>query len=280
MRMKTIKHYIISYPLAIFGSLLVVLFSFCIIFNIVKINLVTLVNELTKAMFSFELLSIFSSFPPYFLKILTITLIFSGFMIFSRRHYSHKIYHEDNNYYNSDPFFFFYIARIFGFQKINPVNIPIWIQAKIILRTNLKFIEQILDNNNEEGKVVKYNIVPNSNIKEFNFIIEDTYKIRNDDLSQKKLQFPTVKVQRGHFSSGYHLYNEWLIEQCSKEIDNIITRGGNRINFFCSTNPKHTFLIFNNLLPRLERESNITIYVYQSEHKDGHFVYDEPHKIY
>ena len=201
-------------------------------------------------------------------------------MIFSRRHYSHKIYHEDNNYYNSDPFFFFYIAGIFGFQKINPVNIPIWIQAKIILRTNLKFIEQILDNNNEEGKDVKYNIVPNSNIKEFNFIIEDTYKIRNDDLSQKKLQFPTVKVQRGHFSSGYHLYNEWLIEQCSKEIDNIITRGGNRINFFCSTNPKHTFLIFNNLLPRLERESNITIYVYQSEHKDGHFVYDEPHKIY
>lgn len=278
--MKKIKHYIISYPLAIFGSILIVLTSFCIIFNIGNINLVSILNEWAKAKFHFTLLSLFSSFPPYFLKTLTIILIFFGFMTFSRKHYSHKIYHENDHYYDSDPFFIFYVARVFGFKKINPVNIPIWIQAKIILKTNFQFIEKNLDNNNEEGKVVKFNIVNSSNTKEFNFIIEDTYKIRNDDLPQEKIKLPTVKVQRGHFSSGYHLYNEWLIEQCSKEIDNIITHGGKRMNFFCSTNPKHTFAIFDNLLARIVRETDIKIYIYQPTQTDSNFIYNDPHQIY
>ena len=278
--MKKIKYYIISYPLAILGTISMVLISFLYIFNIGGINLYAISNGWIKANLHSDLSTIFPNILPYILKTIIVIIIFIIFMIFTRKHYSNKIYHENDKYYDSDPFLFFYIARMFGFKKINPVNIPIWIQAKLILKTNFEFTEQKLDIHDEEGKIEKFNITNKRALAEYNLIIEDTYLMKIDAIPTEKIKLPTIKIQRGYFSSGYHIYNQWLIEQCSKEIDKIITQGATRINFFCSTNPKHTFSIFDNLLARLNRESDISIYIYQPENIHNNFVYNEPHQIY
>lgn len=278
--MKKIKYYIISYPLAILGSMLIVLISFCYIFNIGNIDLYAISNGWIKANLHSNLSTVLGNTSPYILKPIIVIVIFIIFMTFTRKHYSNKIYHENDNYYDSDPFLFLYVARIFGFKKINPVNIPIWIQAKIILKTNFEFTEKKLDIHDDEGKVKKINITNNLAFTEYNLIIEDTYLVKIDAIPTEKIKFPTIKIQRGYFTSGYHVYNQWLIEQCSKEIDKIITQGATRINFFCSTNPKHTFSIFGNLLARLERESDIRIYIYQPKNIHNHFIYNEPHQIH
>ncbi|MBZ1523897.1 hypothetical protein J3336_10710, partial [Leuconostoc mesenteroides] len=86
--MKKIKYYIISYPLAILGTISMVLISFLYIFNIGGINLYAISNGWIKANLHSDLSTIFPNILPYILKTIIVIIIFIIFMIFTRKHYS------------------------------------------------------------------------------------------------------------------------------------------------------------------------------------------------
>lgn len=279
MKKHPIRYYIKNYSLIVLGfpMLTVALVTFTSIAT--KYNVYKLLSSLTKRITDFQLPNSFISINKYVLSVILYLVLLGLFICFLRKHYSDSTFHDDSNYYDDDPFFIFYIARLCGFKKINPINIPIWIQIKLVLKTNFKFDFKEYSNTEEKGDIKKFNFRKNIHQDEFNVILEDTYPISLEMISREKNNLPSVKIRRGHFKSGSHLYNKWFVEQFSQTIDSLIRQNPRRLNFYCSTNPTHTYDIFKNLLDRMSRQSNISIYVYQPREQNNQFFYNEGHKI-
>lgn len=279
MKKHPIRYYIKNYSPIVLGFPILTVALVTITSIATKYNIYSLLNALTKRIANFPLPNNFILINKYMLSVILYLILLALFISFLRKHYSDSTFHDDSNYYDDDPFFIFYIARLCGFKKINPVNIPIWIQIKLVLKTNFKFVFEEYNITDEKGDIKKINFRKGIHQDEFNVILEDTYSISTEMISKEKNNLPSIKIQRGHFISGYHLYNKWFVEQFSQIMDNLIRQNPRRLNFYCSTNPKHTYVIFKNLLDRMPRQSNISIYVYQPQEQNNQFFYNEGQKV-
>lgn len=279
MKKHPIKYYIKNYSPIVLGFPTLTIFSFIFIANATKFNVYRLLSVLIERITGFQLPNNIILTNKYVLSVIFCSVLFAVFVYSLRKCYSDSIFHDDSNYYDDDPFFIFYIAQLCGFKKINPINIPIWIQIKLVLKTNFKFDFREYNNTDEKGEIKKFNFRKDIHQDEFNVILEDTYPISAEMISKENNNLPSVKIRRGHFKPGSHLYNKWFVEQFSQNIDSLIRQNPRRLNFYCSTNPAHTYDIFKNLLDRMSRQSNISIYVYQPQEQNNQFFYNEGHKI-
>jgi hypothetical protein len=258
----------------LFAPVLVVVFSFCFDLNsIIPPNL-----DVSGLFFG----KVFSAALTYgspasglFLALLI------GYYIYKSN--NKKIFNLKGIYISKE--FVFKIASYVGYQECNLVNMPIYIQYRLLIsRVFTKFT--IASFNIEENDF--HCIVPQieifsspTELDTIILILEDTYEIKNNQIedqiskisSNKSIQ---IKVSR---------YSGTKIRKSDLSFVNAIRQviaqyaTNTTIHIFATTNPQNNMRIFEQCFASLERDTIKKIYVYEQS-KEGARIFDKKYCVF
>ena len=181
--------------------------------------------------------------------------------------------------------FVFKIASYVGYQECNLVNMPIYIQYRLLIsRVFTKFT--IASFNIEEND--SHCIVPQieifsspTELDTMILILEDTYEIKNNQIedqiskisSNKRIQ---IKISR---------YSGTKIREYDLRFVNVIRTvvaqyaPNTTLHIFATTNPKNNLGIFEQCFASLERDTIKQIYVYE-QNKGGERIFDKKYRVF
>lgn len=181
--------------------------------------------------------------------------------------------------------FVFKIASYVGYQECNLVNMPIYIQYRLLIsRVFTKFT--IASFNIEEND--SHCIVPQieifsspTELDTMILILEDTYEIKNNQIedqiskisSNKRIQ---IKISR---------YSGTKIREYDLRFVNVIRTvvaqyaPNTTLHIFATTNSKNNLGIFEQCFASLERDTIKQIYVYE-QNKGGERIFDKKYRVF
>lgn len=181
--------------------------------------------------------------------------------------------------------FVFKIASYVGYQECNLVNMPIYIQYRLLIRrvfTKFTIASFNIEENDSPCIVPQIEIFSSpTELDTMILILEDTYEIKNNQIedqiskisSNKRIQ---IKISR---------YSGTKIRKCDLSFVNAIRQviahyaTNTTIHIFATTNPKNNMRIFEQCFASLERDTIKKIYVYDQS-KDGERIFDKKYSVF
>ena len=195
-----------------------------------------------------------------------------------RKSNKEKVFNR-KNFYHSKPYcWYWFCSKILGYEKCNLILVPIYTQFKLILRGTFEeypFDEGIFPKTKCKIKVKK--IIKNTDKKNVNLIIEDTYKIELKQIPIKLIKNNTIIIQRVANRIGERVYSEKLIEKVIEEVRNL--EENITLNIFATTNPRHTYEIARKAIALGERSNIKHVNVFQQESYGERNFSDKTYKI-
>lgn len=193
-----------------------------------------------------------------------------------RKSNKEKTFNTGDNY-GEYPYFIYYIAsKILGYGFITLVRVPIYLQFRLVIQE--LFDNFKVDENTREISqpvtVTKKNMEQNFN--EINLILNDTYKILEEQIPLSKRHLPTITVTNGSELNGVRNYNIQFIEEIRKQT-NEISRSYSSINVFATTNTKHNVAIIESCFKNAGRTGFKKLNVFQYDSKNE--SYDESYPV-
>ena len=187
-----------------------------------------------------------------------------------------KVFNTGDNY-GEYPYFLYYIAsKILGYGFITLVRVPIYLQFRLVIQDLFDNVK--VDENTREVSqsaiVIKKNMEQNFN--EINLILNDTYKISEEQIPLSKRNLPTIIVTNGTELNGIRNYNTQFIDEIRKQT-NEISRNYSSINVFATTNTKHNRAIIESCFKNAGRTGFKKLIVFQYDSKNE--SYEESYPI-
>ena len=172
--------------------------------------------------------------------------------------------------YHDYPYaWYVFCAKILGIKKCDLVLVPIHMQFKMAI--NGTFEEYPLDSNDytiveNEADCAVYRDNLTAEIKEINFILEDTYAIEQQQIPASKRELPTVRISRNAGKRNGRHYSSKFIEATVDAVrefnQNIV------VNIYATTNPMNTLHIARNAFASADRGNIKHLYVYQQSNRE------------
>lgn len=112
--------------------------------------------------------------------------------------------------------------------------------------------------------------------EEINFLLVDTYEIKNNQIPRSKRKFPTVIIENGKEFDGHRIYNPEFVKTI-REQTVLYSAEYRRINIFATTNTNHNKSIIINCFKNADRTGFTSISVFQST--KGIFNFNKCYKV-
>lgn len=189
-----------------------------------------------------------------------------------------KVFNHLRNVYHDYPYWWYWFcAKILGYNSCNLILVPIHMQYKLVLNSVFKIYEPGAYPRIEDDEIVIRETKGTScNTSAVNLVFIDTYLIQRSQLSDVVKEFKTIYIQRYNGDN-----NRYQSEKFVNEINNVVRKlpsSVEQVNIFSTTNPWHTYQIASNVFTTGDRNNIQRIVVYQQE-KDGNRIFGKKGKI-
>lgn len=273
-KMKKIKANILPITQLLILIILVIL---PFIFNFANCFSNMLWEEINLDNWMFQIFSIIgNSLNDFFKNILfgLILALFYMFIILNNWNKEKTLNHS--NVYNDYPYFWYWVcSKILKYKKCNLINVPIFMQFKLIL--NNTFLEYPFDENvfpeknNDEIFIEKDDAF--DGCSEINLILEDTYLIDDNQIPQNQMETKTIRIRRNNGVDFNRYYSPAFIEKIVNVVRDL--PDGVKINIFATTNPKNTMYIAKNAFNMADRGNVNNLIVFQQSNSSNNRVFLE-----
>jgi len=194
-------------------------------------------------------------------------LVFSLiYLIFIRKINSNKLFNSGNIYYDISNIYFWIATNILGYKKISLKFVPVAFQFKILL--NDLFEDISAENHPEINKQVNIsekNLNINSDV--INFILSDTYEIKDDLIPGNISILPTIFIDNYINAQGQRIFNQNFINEIKKMVDKY-SQEYSKVNIFATTNTMHNKEIINYCFKNAGRIGFKEIYVFKQSNRE------------
>lgn len=239
---------------------LVGILSILICVFLLKINPEELIISIIKGHFDVEIQKL-PKVNNIMLYIIIYLLIFG--MIYKglvSKNKDREFHSKGIGYINGDYKFVSFLGRIFGYKKINIINVALWMQFKFCRSSYWDVSYDKLEPSND---AIMHEFIKGTHADtEVNLILEDTYAVREKLPVDWQLRDSYI-ISRDN-EKGYRSYNEKFIKEVTKDINTIYTKEYLRMNIYGSLNPQHLDEIVKQNFNLSTRRRELEIYVYQS----------------
>jgi hypothetical protein len=185
------------------------------------------------------------------------------------------LFNRENVYHDYPYVWYFICAKALGIKKCNLVNVPIYMQFKLVVhRTFDEFPLDDLDYpemENQKIVIEYYNKDKSKNCAEYNMLLEDTYPISTAQLPHEKQALFTIRISRNDGRTVCRHFSQQFINSVINE-----TRGlpsGVTLNVYATTNPKNTLNIARRVFTMADRGNVSHVLVFQ-QRRDGERLFE------
>ena len=185
-----------------------------------------------------------------------------------RKFNKEKIFNTKNVYHNYPYLWYWFCAKVLGYETCNLKLVPPYLQFKLVL--NDTFPKYSVEENDdypviedEEIEIKKANFEQVSN--EVNLVLADTYSIDNQQLPSIKRRLSTITINRVRPDVSRY-YSPQFIAKIVDEVRNL-PRNVTDVNVFPTTNPKHALKIARDVFKLAERGNIEKLVVFPQDNK-------------
>lgn len=185
-----------------------------------------------------------------------------------RKFNKEKIFNTKNVYHNYPYLWYWFCAKVLGYETCNLKLVPPYLQFKLVL--NDTFPKYSVEENDdypviedEEIEIKKANFEQVSN--EVNLVLADTYPIENQQLPSIKRRLSTITINRVR-PDVFRYYSPQFIAKIVDEVRNL-PRNVTDVNVFPTTNPKHALKIARDVFKLAERGNIEKLVVFPQDNK-------------
>ena len=188
--------------------------------------------------------------------------------------FKEKTFNNSGNLYYDFPYLVFYVAgKILNYKKIDLVQVPVWLQYKIVIDNTFNHIDYGvgLKKIEDEHVVETKNNFDETSIKEINLILSDTFEVKFESIPIDKHDLPTITIKRNIEGDKERKYSPEFINK----VRNIVVEYNDScevINIYSYTNTQHNFLIAKDCFKTGYRNLLKKINIYQPDKKTFTFV--------
>jgi len=184
-------------------------------------------------------------------------------------------------YQNYPYLWYWFCAKILGIKKCNLVKVPIYIQFMLIIRGTfdeypLNENDYPIIDNEPDCRVIKTNTESDS--KEINLILEDTFLVSERLIPRNKRSCITIKISRNDGEDKGRHFSEQFIATTINTIRSI--NRIQRLNIYATTNPMNTKHLASRVFALGDRGNIEHLYVFQQDDKGLRSFKPKGHKIY
>lgn len=196
-----------------------------------------------------------------------IGLLFMLFILSKIRKYNkEKMFNTQNVYHDYPYLWYWFCAKILGYEKCNLKLVPIFIQFRLALNDTFSEYDvgaeddyTVLEDEHIDIKKKNYGQVS----KEINLILADTYPIDDRQIPIGKRNLTTIAIERRRPDLSRY-YSPKFVAKIVDEVRNLPSNVKD-INVYATTNPKHTLKISRNAFKLAERGNVEKLVVFQQE---------------
>lgn len=179
----------------------------------------------------------------------------------------------------------FNIAPYVGYQVCNLVNLPIYIQYKLLInRVFTKYTIASVNIEESDSHCISPQIQILCSPIELDtmiLILEDTYEIQNNQIEDSISNISSnnriwIKISR-YDGTKIRKYDLSFINAIRQVIAQYAAN--TTLHIFATTNPKNNIGIFEQCFASLERDNIKQIYVYE-QNKDGERIFDKKYRVF
>lgn len=186
-----------------------------------------------------------------------------------------KLFNKGNKYSNYPYWIFWTASKIFNYEKVTLVGIPIPMQFRLVINDTFPEIEvdkafineeHLIEDKEVEIRELEQNDINN----EINLVLVDTYDIKKDELPKDKIDLPTIIIKSGNQIKGNRSINPSFVKEIRTQTNNL-SRKYDKVNIFATTNTNHTKLIIEKCFKNAGRTGFTNIFVYQASRDNYKF---------
>lgn len=184
--------------------------------------------------------------------------------------------------YHSSPYWWYWIcANVLGVSACSLVNVPIYMQFRLLVRGTFKRypVNEDLISEAKESKVefelVNFN--KSANVETVNFVISDTYPIEFKMLPPNTRNLPTIRIKRSDDKNHNRYLDKNLIQRVNSSINEL--PNDCTINLFTTLNPANCNGICQDSF-MTARGKIKHLYVFPQKGGEGWLFKDKGKKIY
>ncbi|MFW7366940.1 hypothetical protein [Vagococcus fluvialis] len=197
-------------------------------------------------------------------------LIFFLVMNFFKRQNKGKLFNSNSNMYYNFYYPIFWIAsNILGYDLVQLAGIPLHMQYKLILRGTFTSIKPDIwvDHYDTKSKlsVISISDIKKRDPKKINFIISDTYKVKNNEIEKEYRKNSVISISSGNSDSRY--INDDLVQSVRSAFQLVRKNNFDEIYIFSTANPQNNLNIVNSTFRFFGRFVNFKIFVVQKNNK-------------
>lgn len=198
-----------------------------------------------------------------------IGLLFMLFILSKIRKYNkEKMFNTQNVYHDYPYLWYWFCAKILGYEKCNLKLVPIFAQFRLALNDTFPEYDvgaeddyTVLEDEHIDIKKKNYGQVS----KEINLVLADTYPIDDRQIPIGKRNLTTIAIERRRPDLSRY-YSPKFVAKIVDEVRNLPINVKD-INVYATTNPKHTLKISRNAFKLAERGNVEKLVVFQQERK-------------
>ncbi|WP_277984720.1 hypothetical protein [Lactiplantibacillus plantarum] len=253
----------------VFGILIFIIF---LIVNIDAWKIIGIINN-----GRYDLSSLEGKFPYVIVNILAFIVMMVACYFIVRKCNKQKEFHSNGAGYLNWPFLILtVVGRFLGYESIDTVNVPIWLQFKIYKSPwwQTKGLDRVNIECDTDEIICNFKRVKHSD-GIVNVILVDTYDVKVPVSILKK--HDTLMVKRKTVNQGNRTFNKTFVGKSITEINRLYKLQYNSMNLFCSTNPFHTKEIVKGTFRMDGREHHMAVTVFQSVGEKH--IYSEAHQV-
>ena len=197
--------------------------------------------------------------------VISIVLVFSV-LLWIRKFNKEKIFNTKNVYHNYPYLWYWFCAKILGYQTCNLKLVPPYLQFKLVLNDTFSIYyvgeeDDYAAIEDEYIEIKKEYFVQVSD--EVNLVLADTYPIENQQLPIVKRSLSTITINRVRPDVSRY-YSPQFIAKIVDEVRNL-PRNVTDVNVFPTTNPRHTLKIARDAFKLAERGNIKKLVVFPQE---------------
>lgn len=198
-------------------------------------------------------------------------LIFFVIMNFLKKQNKGKLFNSNSNIYYNFYYPIFWIAsNVLGYDFVQLAGIPLQMQFKLILRGTFTSVKPDIwiDHYDTQPNKQAINIsdIKKRHPKKINFIISDTYKIKDKEIGEKYRKNSVIKIDSGNSDRRY--INTELVQNVRSTFQLVRKNKYDEIYIFSTANPQNNLNIVNSTFRFFGRFVNFKIFVVQKNNKD------------
>lgn len=199
---------------------------------------------------------------------------------FIRAKNKEKTFNKGPQYHNHSYSWYWFCSKILGYSKCSLIRVPIYMQFKLVINEVFDdYVSEELDLDCEDtDAIIEYSeFSTDTEAREFNIILEDTYSINSEQLPDNKINLPCIKISRyKNEFEGVRKFNSKFVDAVAIEINKLPV--GSVLNIFSTINPKHCLAIAKQVFSKGNRGNIEMIHVFQQESK-GNRVFNKSYKV-